>query len=179
MVLQDSGPRANFDDSIAGTRIVVLLLAAISTATLHAQSAGARIVVDDLSALKAEFQLPCLTGRHVLMEEFGSPVILATEELRRRAIRAPAIIAPAGTPAPESVTVYIAIDEKGAVACANLSNRARQSLGRIGDLALETAKKWAFQPTLRDTKPVPCIGQLELQVLVGHRSRESSSSNSH
>jgi hypothetical protein len=64
------------------------------------------------------------------------------------------------------VTVYIAIDEKGGVACASPSTRARKSLGRIEDLALETARKWAFQPVLNNTKPVPCIGQLELQIAV-------------
>jgi hypothetical protein len=75
----------------------VLLFAPVSTTLLRSQSAGDRTVVDDLSSMKAEFKLPCLVGRHALLEEPGSPVVLGSDELKRRAIRTAMIMVPQGT----------------------------------------------------------------------------------
>jgi len=125
--------------------------------------------VDDFSAMKGEFTLPCLVGRTPLLEQPGSPTVLDTDELNRRATRTATVTAPQGTMAPETVTVYIAIDEGGHVLCANLTKNSRDRLGRIGILAIEAAKRWTFQPVLNHTKPMLCLGQLELEVVAAQR----------
>lgn len=101
-------------------------------------------------------------------------MVLDTDELMRRAMHTAPILAPRGATAPETVTVYIVIDEEGRVLCASLTKNSRDRLGKVGILAIETAKKWVFQPVLNHTKPVLCIGQLELEI-VAARGREGSS----
>lgn len=130
--------------------------------------------VDDFSAMKAEFTLPCLVRRAPLLEQPGSPVVLDTDELNRRATRTASVTAPQRTTAPKTVIVYIAIDEGGRVLCASLTKNSRDRLGTIGTLAIEAAKKWIFQPILNHTKPVLCIGQLELEVVAARRPEGSS-----
>lgn len=154
----------------------LLTVAVGLTAMMSAQSPDAHSTtrVDDFSTMKAEFALPCLAGRTPLLEQPGDPVVLDTDELNRRAMRTASVKVPPGAAAPETVTVYIAIDEGGRVLCASLTSNSRDSLGRIGTLAIEAAKKWVFQPVLNHTKPRLCIGQLELEV-VAQRVEESSS----
>ena len=156
---------------------LLFLLAAGLTALTSAQFPDTHPTsgnVDDFSAMKAEFTLPCLVGRTPLLEQPGSPLVLDTDELNRRATRTASVTAPQGTTAPETVTVYIAIDEGGRVLCASLTRNSQDRLGRIGTLAIEAAKKWVFQPVLNHTNPVLCIGQLELEVVAARHPEGSS-----
>jgi hypothetical protein len=52
----------------------------------------------------------------------------------------------------------------GRVLCAGMSDNTRKRLGGIAPLAVEAAKTWVFQPVLSNTKPVVCIGRLDLEV---------------
>jgi TonB-like protein len=152
--------------AMAATR-AILLLALGSTSWSFPQSPDGRIIVDDLTSMKAEFTLTCLVGRRELKEEESdSPVILDPSEMKRRATHTASISVPPGTVPADTVTVYVLIDEKGSVACASLTKNSQDRLARVGALALEAAKKWVFQPVLNDTKPVLCIGELELRVVV-------------
>jgi len=107
-----------------------------------------------------EFSLTCLADRKVLRDELGSIVLLDSDELNRRATRKSSIKAGPGSHAPISVMVYLAIDELGHVLCVSPAERS----GPMAGLAVEAAKKWQFQPVLSGTKPIPCVGLLELQV---------------
>lgn len=129
-------------------------------------------VYSDLGKMKAEFSLPCLVGKSPLVNEPGSPIVLDSDELNRRALNIADIIVPKGKSAPETVTVYIAIDESGHVLCADLTKNSRDRLGILAAIALETAKQWVFEPVLNHTKPVLCIGQLELHVKTPENNRK-------
>ena len=109
-----------------------------------------------------EFSLPCMAGRQILRDELGSIVLLDSDELNRRATKKSIIKVGPGGHAPISVMVYLAIDELGHVLCVS---PAKDS-GPIASLAVEAAKKWQFQPVLSETRPVPFIGLLELQVVL-------------
>jgi hypothetical protein len=170
----DDGTNTRTDMSQGTIKLLFLLAAGLMT-VMPAQLPDAHPTsgnVDSFSA--AEFTLPCLVGRTPLLEQTGSPVVLGTDELNRRATRTAAVTAPQGTTAPKTVTVYIAIDEAGRVLCASLTKNSRDRLGRIGILALEAAKKWLFQPVLKHKKPVLCMGQLELEIVAAPRPEGSS-----
>ena len=143
-------------------------LLTLSASMLFFNAANARPsqgVVDDFSSLKAEFTLPCLIGRAYLVDEPNSPIVLDSDELERRAIRTTRVVAPAGTAAPETLTVYIVIGVNGRVICANVTDQTKAQLGKTAILAIEAAKKWIFQPVLHHTRPVICIGHLDLEVV--------------
>jgi len=148
-----------------------MLVMAGATTLLPFQSLVARppqVIVDVLTP--GEVTLPCLVGRSPLLHgpdtvAPGEAVVLDPEELNRRATRTASITVPRGTTIPDSVAVSIVIDEDGRVLCAALSNYDAKRLGSIGTLAIEAAKKWLFQPVLNHTKPVLCIGDLELKVV--------------
>src|ERR1700719_3630827 len=115
-VYKDAGPISTVAHATnaLGRRTIKLLflLAAGLMALMSAQLPDSHPTsgnVDDFSTMKAEFTLPCLVRRTPLLEQPGSPVVLDTDELNRRATRTASVTAPQGTTAAETVTVYIDI----------------------------------------------------------------------
>jgi Gram-negative bacterial TonB protein C-terminal len=116
----------------------------------------------DLSTMGTEFYLPCLEGREILRNELGAIVLLDSDELNRRAITKARVEVDLALPVPKTVLVYVAIDKAGHVMCVSPA----KNVGSLEKIAIEAARKWQFQPVLDETKPVYCMGRLELQVEV-------------
>jgi hypothetical protein len=117
--------------------------------------------VDDFSSLRGSFDLPCLTNLRILQESDGStPVTIEFDELERRALVRKEPTWPKGGIRPHWITVYVAIDLSGKVACASVAV-PESSFTRAAILA---AQRWVFQPILSSGRPIVAIGMLQFSL---------------
>jgi hypothetical protein len=148
-----------------GIRLILMFGLLASSAPSSPQDSKPDSIVDDFSSMAGVIQLACIDGKWVLRNEDNFLVVLDTDELERRAIHRASIEAEKGFASAEPIDVHIAIDEAGRVLCASLTEQSRKRIGFFEANAIETAKKWLFQPVLKDGRPILCVGYLELKVV--------------